>query len=180
MCSFTLPFLLFYVENYKIQSTHDAYNGTVLRFRILGKKKNDKVLSAQRLNWYIDTQKLFRHKQNANLTWYTNDPDFTVCFQKTVLVWTPCLWLWTFLWLEIIYIKHSMSRNIPWGLLNVSKLALTTALILLTAIDLCVAISQRNGIILRPVDYCTPLIKLTTFVSEIPTYSHYARTHYNR
>uniref|UniRef100_A0A4W4G3P4 ABC-type glutathione-S-conjugate transporter n=1 Tax=Electrophorus electricus TaxID=8005 RepID=A0A4W4G3P4_ELEEL len=29
-----------------------------------------------------------------NLTWYTPHPDLTQCFQHTVLVWLPCLYLW--------------------------------------------------------------------------------------
>ncbi|KAF3845736.1 hypothetical protein F7725_002814 [Dissostichus mawsoni] len=30
-----------------------------------------------------------------NLTWYTSRPDLTKCFQHTVLVWFPCVYLWT-------------------------------------------------------------------------------------
>nr|XP_037846032.1 translation initiation factor IF-2-like [Chlorocebus sabaeus] len=29
-----------------------------------------------------------------NVTWYTSNPDFTKCFQNTVLVWVPCFYLW--------------------------------------------------------------------------------------
>uniref|UniRef100_A0A4W4G2Z6 ABC-type glutathione-S-conjugate transporter n=1 Tax=Electrophorus electricus TaxID=8005 RepID=A0A4W4G2Z6_ELEEL len=32
--------------------------------------------------------------QDWNLTWYTPHPDLTQCFQHTVLVWLPCLYLW--------------------------------------------------------------------------------------
>uniref|UniRef100_A0A8C8K0I0 ABC-type glutathione-S-conjugate transporter n=1 Tax=Oncorhynchus tshawytscha TaxID=74940 RepID=A0A8C8K0I0_ONCTS len=51
-----------------------------------------------------------RHKQNTshcrlsgfvsssctdwNRTWYTDKPDLTECFQNTVLVWFPCVYLW--------------------------------------------------------------------------------------
>jgi hypothetical protein len=28
---------------------------------------------------------------DANLTWYTDTPDFTACFHQTVLVYLPCL-----------------------------------------------------------------------------------------
>jgi ATP-binding cassette subfamily C (CFTR/MRP) protein 1 len=30
---------------------------------------------------------------NSSLTWNTTDPDFTPCFHKTVLSWTPSLFL---------------------------------------------------------------------------------------
>ncbi|KAG7491926.1 hypothetical protein MATL_G00008620 [Megalops atlanticus] len=29
-----------------------------------------------------------------NRTWYTPNPDLTQCFQNTVLVWVPCIYLW--------------------------------------------------------------------------------------
>uniref|UniRef100_A0AAQ5ZCK6 ABC-type glutathione-S-conjugate transporter n=1 Tax=Amphiprion ocellaris TaxID=80972 RepID=A0AAQ5ZCK6_AMPOC len=29
-----------------------------------------------------------------NRTWYTANPDLTQCFQNTVLVWVPCIYLW--------------------------------------------------------------------------------------
>lgn len=29
-----------------------------------------------------------------NRTWYTANPDLTQCFQNTVLVWVPCVYLW--------------------------------------------------------------------------------------
>uniref|UniRef100_A0A8C7QVJ6 ABC-type glutathione-S-conjugate transporter n=1 Tax=Oncorhynchus mykiss TaxID=8022 RepID=A0A8C7QVJ6_ONCMY len=41
------------------------------------------------LDW---TQPCF--KQDWNRTWYTDKPDLTECFQNTVLVWFPCVYLW--------------------------------------------------------------------------------------
>lgn len=32
--------------------------------------------------------------QDWNRTWYTANPDLTQCFQNTVLVWVPCVYLW--------------------------------------------------------------------------------------
>ena len=37
---------------------------------------------------------------DANLTWNTNDPDFTPCFHKTVLVYVPCGFLWILAFLD--------------------------------------------------------------------------------
>ncbi|KAJ6647722.1 Multidrug resistance-associated protein 1 [Pseudolycoriella hygida] len=101
---------------------------------------------------------------NNNLTWFTEDPDLTVCFQKTVLVWAPCFYLWIFLWMDVVYIKRSMNANVPWGILNVSKLILTAALISLSAIDVFVAMSLNDSGKIFPVDFYTPLVKMLTFV----------------
>lgn len=103
--------------------------------------------------------------QNATTTWYTNDPDFTECFQRTVLVWTPCAVLWAFSLLDIFYIKKAMNRNVPWGVLNISKLIGTAALLLLTIVDLCMAASRNSEGIIYPVDFYTPVIKIVSFVS---------------
>ncbi|XP_037043483.1 multidrug resistance-associated protein 1-like [Bradysia coprophila] len=101
---------------------------------------------------------------NTNLTWHTNDPDLTLCFQKTILIWTPCLLLWLFLWLEIAYAKRSMNRNIPWGILNISKLIFTVSLILLTTSDFCIAVSLNKSGNIFPADYYTPMIKVSSFI----------------
>lgn len=36
----------------------------------------------------------FSFIQDWNRTWYTANPDLTQCFQNTVLVWVPCVYLW--------------------------------------------------------------------------------------
>lgn len=100
------------------------------------------------------------------MTWYTNDPDFTPCFQQTVLIWLPCAFLWLFSFLEIVYIRNSINRNIPYGFLNVSKLLLTGALIILSIVDLIVAIANNDSEPVFAVDYYTPAIKIATFVSK--------------
>ncbi|KAL3882085.1 hypothetical protein ACJMK2_028457, partial [Sinanodonta woodiana] len=47
---------------------------------------------------------------NSNLTWGPNNtwPQFTECFQKTVLVWIPCAWLWI---ASPFYIIHLISKE---------------------------------------------------------------------
>ncbi|XP_015378037.1 PREDICTED: multidrug resistance-associated protein 1-like, partial [Diuraphis noxia] len=57
-----------------------------------------------------------------NTSWNTTDPDVTLCFEKTALVWSPCLFLWLFSPLEVYYLVHSRYRDIPWNWLNLSKL----------------------------------------------------------
>lgn len=58
-----------------------------------------------------------------------------------------------------------MNRNIPWGWFNITKLVGTGALILLTFIDLIMAISRQHDENIFAVDFYTPAIKIATFVS---------------
>lgn len=103
------------------------------------------------------------------MTWETDDPDLTECFEKTVLVWIPCLFLWTFASLEVYYILSSKKRDIPWNFLNVSKLVVTSLLILLSFSDLIIniAYSESDQFSVYNVDIYTPIIKLFSFVSII-------------
>lgn len=100
------------------------------------------------------------------MTWHTNDPDFTPCFQKTILLWLPCALLWAFSFLDIFYIRSSINRNVPWNFLNVTKLLFTGALILLSIIDLVIAIINHDDRDVYPVDYYSPSVKIATFVSK--------------
>lgn len=105
--------------------------------------------------------------QNSNLTWYTDSPELTPCFQKTVLVWTPCLYLWVAAFLDTYYILNSKERNIPWNILNISKLFITCLLIVLKFVDLGVTVhtSSQEDMAVFSADYYSPIIKILTFVS---------------
>ncbi|XP_055548703.1 multidrug resistance-associated protein 1 isoform X7 [Wyeomyia smithii] len=97
-----------------------------------------------------------------NLTWYTDNPDLTPCFQQTVLVWAPCAFLWLFFVIELYYLRNSRNRNVPWSVVNVSKIVVTSALLVLTLVDLIKAISTEGPV--APVYFYTPVIKMATFV----------------
>ncbi|XP_026315306.1 multidrug resistance-associated protein 1 isoform X2 [Hyposmocoma kahamanoa] len=102
---------------------------------------------------------------DSNLTWHTENPDLTPCFEKTVLVWTPCIYLWVASLLEAYYIFNSKERNIPWNILNISKLIVTCLLIVLKFVDLGVSVhrsSQQEEEVPNN-DYYCPIIKLLTF-----------------
>ncbi|KAK8748985.1 hypothetical protein OTU49_015624, partial [Cherax quadricarinatus] len=68
---------------------------------------------------------------DLNITWNSNDPDFTLCFEQTVLVWVPCGFLFLFAPLEIFYLRQSMDRLVPWTLLNICKLLLQLIFVLM-------------------------------------------------
>ncbi|KAG4066137.1 hypothetical protein HA402_010339 [Bradysia odoriphaga] len=100
---------------------------------------------------------------NVHLTWHTDDPDFTTCFQRTALIWGPCAFLWIFSLLDLCYVRNSINRNIPWTCLNTMKTALTTSLIFLTCADLLIVIANQKSSDVYPVDFYTPVIKIATF-----------------
>ncbi|KAF3420729.1 LOW QUALITY PROTEIN: hypothetical protein E2986_00606 [Frieseomelitta varia] len=101
---------------------------------------------------------------NKSLTWDTDDPEITECFQKTVLVWVPCAFLWLFSGIEIYYFLNSKSKNIPYTWLFISKQILIVALIVLNIVDLGRAIHRSTYEKVYNVDYCTPVIKIITFI----------------
>lgn len=51
---------------------------------------------------------------NLTKLWQDSNPDFTPCFEQTALVWGPCGFLWASLMLELWYLKHNTTKNIPW------------------------------------------------------------------
>ncbi|XP_061394486.1 multidrug resistance-associated protein 1 isoform X9 [Musca vetustissima] len=104
---------------------------------------------------------------DLNETWYTFDPDFTPCFEQTVLVWAPCAFFWAFCIFDFYYLKASLDKNIPWNKLNISKLLLTLALLVLTAVDFIMAMVKKGdeatADLIYPVEIWTPVIKFATF-----------------
>ncbi|XP_020713183.1 multidrug resistance-associated protein 1 isoform X11 [Ceratitis capitata] len=105
---------------------------------------------------------------DSNETWWTSDPDFTKCFEKTVLVWGPCAFLWVFCIFDFYYLKASLDKNIPWNKLNISKLVIMGALLILSATDFIMAL-VKNGdesttALINAVDIWCPVIKFVTFL----------------
>ncbi|XP_076266257.1 multidrug resistance-associated protein 1-like isoform X4 [Rhynchophorus ferrugineus] len=101
---------------------------------------------------------------NSSLTWYTDDPDFTPCFEKTVLVWVPCLFLWCFSALEVYYIIKSKKKDIPWNWFNVLKLGITSVVSLLMLSDFATNLRKSSSEFVPSVDIYTPVFKLLSFL----------------
>lgn len=106
-------------------------------------------------------------EQNTTQTWNTEDPSFTRCFERSVLVWAPCAFLWVWSLLDIFYMRNAMNRNVPWSWINVSKLVITVALVVLTFVDLGMAIAKTNEPFIFAVDFYTPAVKIASFVRII-------------
>ncbi|KAE8736542.1 ABC-transporter, subfamily C member 17, partial [Frankliniella occidentalis] len=94
-------------------------------------------------------------------TWEAASPDFTPCFEKTALAWTPCLFLFAFSPLEVHYIRSSANGEVRWNWLNASKLALTTLALVVSVVSLGGAIGDPAGAF--PVDYVTPAVRIVSF-----------------
>uniref|UniRef100_A0A670YWM7 Multidrug resistance-associated protein 1 n=1 Tax=Pseudonaja textilis TaxID=8673 RepID=A0A670YWM7_PSETE len=94
-----------------------------------------------------------------NLTWYTKHPDFTPCFQNTVLAWTPCLYLWVGFPIYFAYLRRHDRGYIQMSHLNKAKTALGLFLWLVCWTDLFYSFWERNHHIERaPVFLISPTI----------------------
>ncbi|XP_054263384.1 multidrug resistance-associated protein 1 isoform X4 [Macrosteles quadrilineatus] len=101
---------------------------------------------------------------DSNLTWFTTDPDFTPCFEKTVLAWIPCLFLWVFSSLEVYYLLNSKYKYVPWCCLNICKFALVLVVLAHCVADFIFAVV--NILHHKPVysvDIYSPAIKFVSF-----------------
>ena len=72
---------------------------------------------------------------DLELTWYTNNPDFTTCFHQTVLVYVPAIILLLFAPLQVYFGKQSKDANIPWTITNIMKLTFNAVLIVIQIVD---------------------------------------------
>lgn len=103
--------------------------------------------------------------QNATLTWYTSNPNFTACFEKTVLLWIPCLFIWLFAGVDIYFMTNSKKRNIPSNWINTSKLVMNGILLILVFVDLLTSFNNSSKVVIYDVDIYSPIIKAITLVS---------------
>lgn len=70
------------------------------------------------------------------LLWNSTNPDFTPCFEKTLLVWSPCLFLWLFGPLECYFQRKSSQKTLPWTGANITRMVLAVVLCLLSICSL--------------------------------------------
>lgn len=98
--------------------------------------------------------------QDWNRTWQTHNPDLTPCFQNTVLVWIPCLYLWIFAPLYILYLKSHDRGYICMTHLNRAKTVSTVnnfVCVLQPALWMCFLITlSRSTVVWRSCDSPPP------------------------
>lgn len=105
--------------------------------------------------------------QDPNVTWNTNDPDLTPCFENSILIWTPCLFLWIFSFVEVYYFMKSSKKNLPCTWQLISKYFLTIFLIVLSFTDFLVVFYNSFHETTNLIQYYTPIMKTITFVSKL-------------
>ena len=88
---------------------------------------------------------------NDSITWNTDDPDFTKCFENTVLAWIPAGFLILSTPFDVTSWQDSKCPKIPLTLLNVAKILFTAGLV-----GSCIAelvILESSGLVVADVEY---------------------------
>ncbi|KAJ8253888.1 hypothetical protein COCON_G00205000 [Conger conger] len=94
-----------------------------------------------------------------NRTWHTSNPDLTQCFQNTVLVWVPCIYLWLCLPLYFLHLRHHDRGYICMTHLNKAKTVLGLLLWVVCWADVFYSFWERNqGVAIAPVYLVSPTI----------------------
>lgn len=102
---------------------------------------------------------------DVNVVWNTTNPDFTECFQKTVLSWVPCGLLWLMSPIEIYFLSRQKGGYIPWTILNLTRTFVCAVLVLFTTLHLVGNIyTHTSSVYVPPVDFFTPAVKLISYV----------------
>ncbi|XP_056607956.1 multidrug resistance-associated protein 1 isoform X1 [Triplophysa dalaica] len=92
-----------------------------------------------------------------NRTWQTQNPDLTPCFQNTVLVWVPCLYLWLLAPFYAVYLKSHARGYICMTHQNRAKTVIGFTLWLICWADVFYSFWERNqGAALPPVYLVSP------------------------
>ncbi|TRY93220.1 hypothetical protein DNTS_014361 [Danionella cerebrum] len=92
-----------------------------------------------------------------NRTWLTYSPDLTPCFQNTVLVWIPCLYLWLFAPFYILYLKSHDHGYICMTHINRAKTVIGFILWLICWADVFYSFWERShGPAVAPVYLVSP------------------------
>ncbi|XP_031148395.1 multidrug resistance-associated protein 1 isoform X2 [Sander lucioperca] len=79
-----------------------------------------------------------------NRTWHTANPDLTQCFQNTVLVWLPCLYLWMCAPIYLIYLRSHDHGYICMSHLNKAKTAVGLLLWIICWSDVFYSFWERS------------------------------------
>ncbi|XP_006807938.1 multidrug resistance-associated protein 1 [Neolamprologus brichardi] len=81
-----------------------------------------------------------------NRTWHTDNPDFTQCFQNTVLVWLPCFYLWLCAPFYVVYLHTHDHGYICMNHLNKAKAAVGFLLWIICWSDVFYSFWERSHV----------------------------------
>nr|APD26530.1 ATP-binding cassette transporter subfamily C member 1 X7 protein [Brachionus koreanus] len=91
---------------------------------------------------------------------YDENPDFTFCFQHTLLAWIPCLFLWLAAPFWIFTLNKRGPNKIKISFLFIFKLILYICLVLVESTNIYNAWRESSA----SVYFLTPIIKISTFI----------------
>uniref|UniRef100_A0AAR2JQY6 ABC transmembrane type-1 domain-containing protein n=1 Tax=Pygocentrus nattereri TaxID=42514 RepID=A0AAR2JQY6_PYGNA len=95
--------------------------------------------------------------QDWNRTWHTHNPDLTRCFQNTLLVWIPCVYLWLFAPFYFFYLKSHDCGYICMTHLNKAKTVIGFLLWIICWADVFYSFWERgHGVASAPVYLVSP------------------------
>ncbi|XP_021375006.1 multidrug resistance-associated protein 1-like [Mizuhopecten yessoensis] len=98
-------------------------------------------------------------------SWNTTDPDFSPCFQKTVILWIPCAFLVLVTPFHIYFLTKSQAPTIPSSCLSILKTVLAVLLAVAAIADIGKSVQQFISEEPVPtVDFISPLIFCLTMV----------------
>ena len=110
---------------------------------------------------------------DTSMIWESQHPDFTKCFQTTILCWIPFLLILMFGILEVprYFSSSNPNRKIPWSYLNAIKCGANVSLIIVNIAELIlIALANHDDDDLTnvyPVDYVSATIYLLSYVISL-------------
>nr|XP_054597909.1 multidrug resistance-associated protein 1 [Nothobranchius furzeri] len=105
-----------------------------------------------------------------NHTWNTSSPDLTQCFQNTVLVWFPCLYLWMCAPIYLMYLRSHSRGYICMSHLNKAKTAVGFLLWIICWSDVFYTFwkMSQSSSVMAPVHLISPtLLGLTMLLATL-------------
>ncbi|XP_077442264.1 multidrug resistance-associated protein 1-like isoform X4 [Vanacampus margaritifer] len=104
-----------------------------------------------------------------NATWHTSKPELTRCFQLTVLVCLPCVFLWTCCPLYLLYLHlRPPRRPLPLSLLCCAKTLLSLSLASLSLLEIFyLLVKKKDDLRSHAVFLLGPLVRSLTLVLAV-------------
>uniref|UniRef100_A0A182RRP5 ABC-type glutathione-S-conjugate transporter n=1 Tax=Anopheles funestus TaxID=62324 RepID=A0A182RRP5_ANOFN len=104
---------------------------------------------------------------DEEFVWDIDNPNLTFCFQRVILQWVPCLFLFVFSVYDILKITESRYRDIPWNWYNLSKMLVIFLLMCMSWIDLGMVVSYQDEQGLYDVQILTAVFNALTYIDLI-------------
>uniref|UniRef100_A0A8C4Z3A9 ATP-binding cassette, sub-family C (CFTR/MRP), member 6a n=1 Tax=Gadus morhua TaxID=8049 RepID=A0A8C4Z3A9_GADMO len=103
--------------------------------------------------------------QDWNRTWYTASPDLTHCFQNTVLVWVPCVYLWLLAPFYCLHLYCHGNGRIRISCLCTAKMVLGFLLASFGFVEFFYILLERSGEIHQHMVFLlSPIVRSVTVI----------------